>query len=531
MMDRIRIKVLEMKYMFALVMMNLLFVTSLNAQNNPIRKIKADLKQIEGQKINVFNECVGAGRANEGLRADWQQQLAMVQKEIGFRYIRFHGLLHDDMGVYREDKEGNVSYNWQYIDKLFDYLLSIKVRPFVELSFMPADLASGTKTVFWWKSNVTKPKSYAKWDALIANLVTHWQERYGKDEVAKWYFEVWNEPDLKGFYDGTQDDYFELYHHTAKAVKSVSHDYRVGGPATSATKWIADFLSYCASQKLPVDFVSTHDYGTNSVLDEFGTKKQKLKSNFDTIAQNVKRVRNLINASPYKEAELHFTEWNTSPSSRDPMHDTYQNATYVLNTLKKTGTACNSMSYWTFTDIFEEAGPALTPFHGGFGLLNLQNIKKPTYYAYKFMNELGSTMLKNEDNSSYICTSNQKDVQALIWNYTFTDTGSNFNQGYFIKEQPSTICQNAELEISNMQNGTYRVEIYKVGYHQNDPFTGYLEMGRPAQLTLKQEAEIKKLSTGLPADVDNIVINNGSFKKRIPLRNNDIIFIKLIKKN
>ncbi|MDP4291502.1 MAG: glycoside hydrolase, partial [Bacteroidota bacterium] len=235
--------------------------------------------------------------------------------------------------------------------------------------------------------------------------------------------------------------------------------------------------------------------------------------------------------SPYKEAELHFTEWNTSPSSRDPMHDTYQNATYVLNTLKKTGTACNSMSYWTFTDIFEEAGPALTPFHGGFGLLNLQNIKKPTYYAYKFMNELGSTMLKNEDNSSYICTSNQKDVQALIWNYTFTDTGSNFNQGYFIKEQPSTICQNAELEISNMQNGTYRVEIYKVGYHQNDPFTGYLEMGRPAQLTLKQEAEIKKLSTGLPADVDNIVINNGSFKRRIPLRNNDIIFIKLIKKN
>lgn len=509
----------------------MLFVNYTNAQVYPIRKIKADLNQVEGKKITVFNECVGAGRANEGLRADWQQQLAMVQKDIGFRYIRFHGLLHDDMHVYSEDKDGNISYNWQYIDKLFDYLLSIKIRPFVEFGFMPGDLAVGTKTVFWWKANVSKPKSYKKWDALIGKLVSHWQERYGKEEVTKWYFEVWNEPDLKGFYDGTQADYFELYNHTAIAVKSISNDYRVGEPATSATKWIADFLTYCTTEKLPVDFVSTHDYGTTSVLDEFGTKKQKLKSNYDTISLNVKRVRNIIDASPYKNAELHFTEWNTSPSSRDPIHDTYQNATYVLNTLKKTGANCNSMSYWTFTDIFEEAGPALTPFHGGFGLLNLQNIKKPTYYAYKFMNELGSTTLKNEDKSSFVCTSIKNDVQALIWNYTFTETGKSFDQGYFIKTQPSSICQIAELEISNLMNGKYRLEVYKVGYKQNDPLSEYIEMGKPSQITLNQEAELKKLSSALPTEARNIVINKGYFKKSIQLKNNDIVFIKLIKQH
>jgi len=520
-----------MKKTSFLILMNLLFVSYTNAQEYPVRKIKADLNQVEGKKITVFNECIGAGRANEGLRADWQQQLAMVQKDIEYRYIRFHGLLHDDMRVYTEDKEGNISYNWQYIDKLYDYLLSIKIRPFVEFGFMPADLAVGTKTVFWWKANVSKPKSYAKWDNLIAKLVTHWQERYGKEEVSKWYFEVWNEPDLKGFYDGTQADYFELYNHTSKAVKSVSPDYRVGGPATSATKWIAEFLAYCATEKLAVDFVSTHDYGTTSVLDEFGTKKQKLKTNFDTISLNVKRVRGIINASPFKNAELHFTEWNTSPSSRDPLHDTYQNATYVLNTLKKTGSNSNSMSYWTFTDIFEEAGPAVTPFHGGFGLLNLQNIKKPTYFAYKFMNELGSTVLKNPDNSSYVCTSQNGNVQALLWNYTFTETGKSFNQGYFVKVQPSMIRQNIELGISHIKDGKYRVEIYKVGYKQNDPVTGYIEMGRPSQITLKQEAELKKLSSGLPAEATNIVINNGSFRKTIPLRDNDIVFIKIIHKD
>lgn len=239
------------------------------------RKITADLDKVAGKRSTVFNECVGAGRANEGLRADWQQQLAAVQKDINFKYIRFHGLLHDDMGVYRLDKQGQPTYNFQYIDELYDYLLSVHIRPFVELSFMPSDMASDTKTIFWWKANTSKPKSYQQWDELIRRLVTHLQERYGRDEVAKWYFEVWNEPDLHGFFAGTQADYFELYAHTAKTIKSVSPAYRVGGPATSATKWIAEFLKYCTDEKLPLDFVSTHDYGTTSVLDEMGTKKNK----------------------------------------------------------------------------------------------------------------------------------------------------------------------------------------------------------------------------------------------------------------
>src|SRR5271165_2900272 len=154
--------------------------------NPPPRVIQADYNIVRGPLSKVFKKSISAGRANEGLRADWQQQLAMVQQEIGFEYIRMHGLLHDDMGVYREDAQGNPIYNWQYIDLLYDYLLSVGLRPFVELAFMPADLASGKQTVFWWKGNVTPPKSYEKWSALVRNLVTHFQERYGHDEVKKW---------------------------------------------------------------------------------------------------------------------------------------------------------------------------------------------------------------------------------------------------------------------------------------------------------------------------------------------------------
>ena len=518
-----------MKRLCCYLLLGVLFSNAAAAQSLSERNIRANVNQVAGKKSTVFNECIGAGRANEGLRADWQQQLAMVKKDIGFRYIRFHGLLHDDMAVYTLDKQGKLVYNWQYVDKLFDYLLSIKIKPFVEFSFMPAALASGPKTICWWKGNVTKPKSYDEWDELIRRLVTHWQDRYGKEEVKTWYFEVWNEPDLRGFFDATQADYFELYAHTAKAVKSVSADYRVGGPATSATKWIGDFLAHCESNNLPVDFVSTHDYGTTSVLDELGTKKQKLKNNQDTISINVKKVREQINASKFKDAELHFTEWNTSPSSRDPIHDTYQNATYILNTLKKAQANSNSMSYWTFTDIFEEAGVGPTPFHGGFGLLNLQDIRKPSYYAYKFLNQLGDKELKNSDVSSYVCKADNSNVQALIWNYTFTSTEKEFNQGYFIKDQPSRAKEMVHFEIQNLDKGQYRAEVYQVGYKINDPFTKYIEMGRPSDVSLAQMAELKNASTGEPVSSSTVSVKNGTFKKSFQLRENDIYFIKLVK--
>ena len=183
---------------FSLLILFFLFALNISAQKTsavktplPLRVIRADFNLEKGSRNTMFNECVGAGRANEGLRADWQQQLAFVKKECGFRYIRMHGLLSDDMGVYREDRNGNPQYNFMYIDVLFDYLHDIGVKPFVELGFMPQALASGNRTIFWWRGNVTPPKDYDKWAALIRNLVMHWTERYGADEVKTWYFEVW----------------------------------------------------------------------------------------------------------------------------------------------------------------------------------------------------------------------------------------------------------------------------------------------------------------------------------------------------
>lgn len=181
---------------------------------------------------HIWSECVGAGRANEGLRADWQQHLKMSINQGGFRYLRFHGLLHDDMHVYKI-VDGQEVFNFQYIDKLFDVMLETGIRPFVEFGFMPQDLASTGRTQFWWQGNIAPPKSFEKWANLVAQCVNHWIERYGLEEVRRWYFEIWNEPNLSAFWDGTKLEYFRLYQVSVQAIKAIDSNLRVGGPATS----------------------------------------------------------------------------------------------------------------------------------------------------------------------------------------------------------------------------------------------------------------------------------------------------------
>jgi xylan 1,4-beta-xylosidase len=293
------------KIIWVLVVSQFAFLANAYGQ----RVINVDLNKVSSKLNTMFNTCIGAGRANEGLRADWQQQLEYARKQCGFQYIRMHGLLTDDMAVYTEDSKGVPQYNYMYVDVLFDFLHKIGMKPFVELGFMPNALASGNQTIFWWRGNVTPPKDYNKWQALISNLVQHFTERYGVEEVKSWYFEVWNEPNLSpGFWTGTQDDYFKLYDYTAKAVKGVNPAYKVGGPATAGAAWVPEMIAHCNKNNIPIDFVSTHSYGVNQgFLDEYGNSGTVLSKDSMSVSGDVLNTRKQIAQSAIPGLELHYT--------------------------------------------------------------------------------------------------------------------------------------------------------------------------------------------------------------------------------
>lgn len=511
------------------------FVTIHIQAQNPVsnRQLLLDFTKIKGHHSRMFAECIGAGRANEGLRADWQEQLKYVKDQCGFKYIRMHGLLTDDMGVYFEDKSGNPVYNWQYIDKLFDYLLSIKMKPFVELGFMPNALASGSKTIFWWKGNITPPKDYLKWSNLIKNLVFHFKERYGDQEVKIWYFEVWNEPNLKDiFFTGDQKEYFKLYSVTANAIKDVSKAYRVGGPATAGSAWIPEFIGYCSVNKVPVDFISTHTYGVKQgFVDPDGTTGTVLSQNPNSVSGEIVQSRKQIESSAMPGLELHYTEWSSSYTPTDPIHDSYHQAAYILDKIKNVGSVPTSMSYWVFTDIFEENGPRTTPFHGGFGLLNYQGIKKPAFYSYQFLNRLGETELENKDAASWACKDKTDNIQVLLWDFTITHPGDSVNNQMFYKRDlPAKNIGIVSVSIKNIPSGNYTLKIYQVGYRVNDAYSTYLDLGSPKQITRDNLNTINKKNDGKPVFTSVIKIGSDNrFEKKLPIRENDVFLLVLNK--
>jgi xylan 1,4-beta-xylosidase len=519
-----------MKKLSLLVFLFLLLAGTLRAQINN-RVINVDAAKVKGLLNTFFNECVGAGRANEGLRADWQRQLRYAKQQLGFRYIRMHGLLHDDMGVYFEDKKGHPVYNWQYIDEMYDFLLSIKVRPFVELGFMPKALASGDKTVFWWKANITPPKDYDKWGNLIKALVEHWTERYGAAEVKQWYFEVWNEPNLQNFWSGTQADYFHLYNVSANAIKSVSKDYRVGGPATAEHAWIPELIKYCNENKVPIDFVSTHTYGIDKGSFDANGVLTYLSKRDSSVYGAVLGSRKEIQQSVFPNLELHYTEWSASYTPTDPIHDSYHEAAFILEKIKKAGNAANSMSYWTFTDIFEENGPRATPFHGGFGLINYQDINKPAFYAYQFLNKLGRHELQNTDAASWACKDENGNLQLLLWDFTNTHPGDSLsNQVYYKRDLPSKPKGKVTINYKNLAVGRYDLKVYKTGYRVNDPYSTYLDLGSPGQLTKQQVATLKQKNNGEAVIHKTITINSGkSFSQSFDQKENDVLLVTVHK--
>jgi xylan 1,4-beta-xylosidase len=510
----------------------LVLVLQINLYSQSTRKISVDFSAQSIPRSQVYKECIGAGRANEGLRADWQNQLKMVQDEIGFKYIRMHGLLHDDMGLYTEDHKGNPIYNWQYVDRLYDFLLSVDIKPFVELSFMPKALASGNKTVFWWNGNITPPKSYDKWYDFIKALTQHFTDRYGVDEVKTWYFEVWNEPNLSFFFTGDMNEYFKLYDYTVKAVRAVNKEYKVGGPATAGNGWIPEMIEHCATNNIPIDFIATHDYAVRQgFFDASGQTGTIIDPDVNAITKNIKASRAKIDASVKPTLELHYTEWSSSYTPTDAIHDTYQEASFILDKVKNSQPFCNSMSYWVFTDIFEENGPRMSPFHGGFGLINYQDIKKPAYYAYKFLSEMGDTELKSNDAASIIAKDEEGNVQVLFWDFTIDHPGdSTNNQVFYKRDLPSKPVQPVSLLMSNLPEGTYLLTEYATGYLKNDAYTQYVHIGSPSQLSLEQEKALKELSNGAPEKQQIIKIEkNKPMEISYPMRANDVKFITLKK--
>jgi len=509
----------------------LMFVSSGEAQTaQPAdRVVVADIAKSTGPVDRFFDLSVGSDFPGTLIRDDSQAQLKTAVDELGFRYIRFHAIFHDVLGTVRVEN-GKTVYDWTKIDQLYDDLLARHIKPFVELGFTPKALATSGNSIFYWQGNTSHPKPEG-WQDLIQAFIHHIEDRYGKDEVRSWFFEVWNEPNLSGFWEGAdQKAYFDLYDLTAKTIKAIDPQLRVGGPSTAGAAWVPEFLAHVKQSGAGVDFVTTHTYGVDGgFLDEEGKSDTKLSPSPNAIVGDVRRVRQEIAASAYPGLPLYFTEWSTSYTPRDFVHDSYISAAYILEKLKASQGLLEGMSYWTYTDLFEEPGPPHESFHGGFGLLNREGIRKPAYFAYKYLHALQGESVATSDSQAMLAVKDGN-VSAVIWDFEQPEQKVS-NRPFYTKLVPAHPAAPVRLVVKHLMPGAeYRVEMRRTGYRKNDPLSEYIDMGRPKDLTPEQLARMKELTQDLP-ETDKVVRGgtDGSVECTVSMNSNDVLLVTLTK--
>lgn len=498
-----------------------------HAQQHSSRLIVADLGNSGGPVDRFFDLSVGSDFPGTLIREDSQAQLKLVVDELGFRYLRFHAIFHDVLGTVRVEN-GKTIYDWSKIDQLYDSLLAKHIKPFVELGFTPAALATSQNHIFYWNGNTSHPKA-SGWRDLISAFIRHIEERYGKDEVRTWYFEVWNEPNLSGFWEGgDQKAYFELYDLTSNTIKSIDPTLRVGGPATAGAEWVPEFLEHMKQSGAAVDFVTTHTYGVDGgFLDEEGKSDTKLSPYPTAIIGDVRRVRQEISASDFPGLPLFFTEWSTSYTPRDAVHDSYISAPYILSKLKACRGLAQGMSYWTYTDLFEESGPPPASFHGGFGLLNREGIRKPAFFAYKYLHALQGNTIPTSDSQSMLASVG-KNLTAVIWDFEQPRQDVS-NRPFYTKIVPSHPAAPVRLKVMHLDpGGSYHLEVRRTGLHSNDAYSAYIEMGAPRDLTAAQIAHLNDLTRDFPEKAQTIrAKRNGTLEIWLPMNSNDIVLVTI----
>ena len=511
----------------------LLAVGSLSLTARAQEAIQIDAHATTTPFPHFWEQTFGSGRAILALRADYRADLHTVKQATNFNSVRFHGILNDEVGLYDPDRQtknpglaaqsaNDASvYNFFYVDEIYDGLLAEHVRPFVELSFMPKKMAADPNLVhsFFYHPNTSPPKNYAAWDGMIKALATHLVQRYGIDEVATWKFEVWNEPNLD-FWGGSpkQETYFELYDHTAHDLKSVSPRLQVGGPSTAQAAWVTPFLEHVHAANIPVDFVSTHVYGNDTADNVLHTTEDVPRKTM--VYDAVKMVHDQILHSPYPHIPLIFSEYNASYSNEPNVTDSTYMGPWLANNIRLCDGLTESMSYWAFSDVFEEQGVVRSPFYGGFGVIAAESIPKPALNVFRALHRLGDQRIAAANDSALVTKSSDGNLAIALWDYA-PPTG--IGSTYTMPSGPAGPPKTFDLTLLHVAPNA-AVEVLRVDPNHGNVLKAFDAMGRPpGDLMPKQVAQLR--AAGAMAPAEHLHLHDGKLQLTVPAHGLAVLLI------
>jgi len=474
---------------------------------------------------NTWRRLCNIGYAHDGLLADVRRQLERIQREIGFEYLRFHGLFDEDMKIYMECPDGAPYYNFTYTDLLFDYILSLRMKPYVELSFLPTQLATKQNRIFDRPTIISACNDLGKWAALVRAVLLHFVERYGREIVREWRFTTIS---MNYAFLGcmTIDEYFDLYRATWRAVKETDKNFLFGGPGGFANLvWEPNgypkFLTFATEQGCMPDFFAVQYYphraaGRDPAFMDFTTSQQSVPtvlSGDESFMLTVrKKLEKLFTEYGVQERELWFEECNSTLWQRDLSSDTCYKAVWLVKNLCENYDRAEAFGYWLLTDLMDEHTALENVFHGGYGLFTYNGVPKSGYHAMRFLRQLGDTLVDSGD--GWFLTRRGKDFQLLLYNYCHYDNLYRYRYKRLeIPQDAYSVFQRGavrlmRLSIENLPDGLYRLESRSIRRECGSSFDKWLEIGAPQYL---RPDELLYLSeTSRPAyHVREVSVKNG----------------------
>ena len=447
--------------------------------------VRIDLGESIGPLPHVWEACAGSDRAAITLRESWRRDLARGHTEAGIQRVRFHGIFCDELDVFGRSimSSRSTEPNFLNVDQVYDGLLAAGVSPFVELSFMPQRLASGSAKFGFYGGNITPPTSNEAWAAFIKGFVVHLVERYGLATVRSWPFEVWNEPNLPFFWTGKQSQYFELYKATAAAIKSVDEQLQVGGPATAQIAWLPEFAGWCAENRTPVDFFSTHVYAADAQEKLFGATERHPQS--EVIPAAVRQARAQIDASAFRGKPLWLSEWSCDSPAM------------IAHIIAGCLPHCQAMSHWVLSGTYEELGVAdfiLKEGDNGYSML-VQGIPKPAFNTYVLLHALGEQRLRAD--GPVLATRRGRGGAALVWNLADVTQPSGI-PGLARTREVKGEARRLAIRFDGARGGE-RLRVRFVDQERGSPLPAWRAMGSPRYLKPAQVAELRERAAIAPA--------------------------------
>jgi xylan 1,4-beta-xylosidase len=472
--------------------------TSTGPATDPSAPTSIDTTRTIGPLPHYWEKCAGSDRTVVGLREQWRQDLIRCQRETGMQSVRCHGLFNDEMGI----APGPGNFNFLYVDQIYDFMLDHGVRPFVELSFMPQSFATSANTIFFYRGNISPPRRWQDWSDMINAFTDHCVKRYGSSEVRTWKFEVWNEPNIS-FWAASQQDYFELYKQSALAVKKVDSQLQVGGPSTAQLGWIPELIQYCGTNGVPLDFVTTHVYPDDPQKYIFG--KDHLYSFEEVIPKGVEHVKQQVQSSKMPNLPVWITEWSS------------QNPAFIADTIKNCIGLAETMSYWTFSNVFEEGGVPSGIFNQTFGMLDQWGITRPSFHSFVFLHKLGDTQLHTDEGPVLATRRADGSIAILLWNLIPASVGGVANGNPMGASSGAAESKGAarqfHLKLSGLSSPK-TISVSEVNMQAGSAIPKWREMGSPKYPSANQLADLRSAAE-LPKPASH-TINQGEFSIELP---------------